>query len=401
MTLGCLLRFLSIFCLFVLCAITQEAHAHRTDESYLYFSVTDAELSGRFEITTKDLGLALDLDSDGDGAVSIEEVELHADTIYAYLTPRLSLESEDGSHHPIEITGHTFFESEPGMFTQIWFDVPTLGPPPERLIMTYRFLFDGADPSHRGFALIESNTRVGIQENESQISVIFGPGEEQQLVYLDGAPWPMVLWEFVGHGVWHILIGYDHILFILTLLLPAVLILRHDGWVPGASFRQSFVFVVKVISIFTIAHSITLSLSTLGILTLPVRLVEAIIAISIAVVALNNIIPFMREKSWIVVFVFGMFHGFGFANVLDPLGINQQSMIAALAGFNIGVELGQILIILVVFPVLFMLREWSLYRPLILRFGSAGLILVAAFWFVERTYDLLGPVTETLFGVSA
>ena len=193
---------------------------------------------------------------------------------------------------------------------------------------------------------------------------------------------------FIKHGVWHIWIGFDHILFIISLLLPSVMILRAGGWEPVADFKSAFLFVVKVITLFTVAHSITLSLSALGIVKLPVRLVEAVIAVSIIIVALNNIFPVFNRRIWLVVFGFGLFHGLGFANVLAPLGAERSSLLTALVGFNVGVEIGQLAIIAVVFPLFFMMRNWRAYQFQVLGLGSAALILVSSFWFVERAFGL-------------
>ncbi len=145
---------------------------------------------------------------------------------------------------------------------------------------------------------------------------------------------------------------------------------------------------VKVVTLFTIAHSVTLSLSALEIISLPVRLVEAVIALSIIVVALDNIFPFFHRRIWLVVFVFGLFHGLGFANVLSPLGLERSSLLTALVGFNVGVEIGQLAIIAICFPLLYLLRTWRHYRLVVLGFGSAALIVISTIWFVERTFAL-------------
>lgn len=155
-----------------------------------------------------------------------------------------------------------------------------------------------------------------------------------------------------------------------------------------ADFKSAFLFVVKVITLFTVAHSVTLSLSALGIVKLPVRLVEAVIAVSIIVVALNNIFPVFNRRIWLVVFGFGLFHGLGFANVLAPLGAERSSLLTALVGFNVGVEIGQLAIIAVVFPLFFMMRNWRAYQFQVLGLGSAALILVSSFWFAERAFGL-------------
>ncbi|MBX2855169.1 MAG: HupE/UreJ family protein [Rhodobacteraceae bacterium] len=382
----------------VVSVATPPAQAHRMGESYVYLNVSETALSGRFEITLDHLNQAVPLDENGDQSITAEEFEAQVDRVYSYIEPRLRFYSS-GAEHGITISGHDFLELDTATYAQIRFDVPTLGAPPETMEAEYAFLFDGADPSHRGLLLIESNPRAGIEANEAQHSLIFGPGEERQSFSMAGPPWGEVFIRFIGQGVYHIVpIGYDHILFLVSLLLPSVLIQQSSNsaatgkWEAAPGFREPFVYVLKVVTFFTIAHTITLSLAALGVVRFPVMLVEAVIAASIIIVALNNIFPVFRGNIWVIVFLLGLFHGFGFANVLDPLGAQGPSLVPALAGFNIGVELGQLIVVVAAFPILFLIRRATLYQPIVLRTGSAALIAVAAFWFFERTFDVFGPL---------
>jgi len=136
------------------------------------------------------------------------------------------------------------------------------------------------------------------------------------------------------------------------------------------------------------AHSITLSLATLGVFRFPSRLVESTIAASVIVAALNNIRPVLAERGWIVAFSFGLVHGFGFANVLMDLGLAPQTLALALVGFNLGVELGQLAIVGAFLPLAFWLRDSWAYQRLTFRLGSAIIALLAATWMVERMFDI-------------
>ena len=193
---------------------------------------------------------------------------------------------------------------------------------------------------------------------------------------------------FARQGVWHIWIGFDHILFLLSLLLPAVLTFRDRRWMPVGQFRPAFWDVVRVVTSFTLAHSITLSLAALEVVTLPSRVVESTIALSVVLAALNNVRPVIEERRWLMAFVFGLIHGFGFASVLTDLGLPRGTLALALVAFNLGVELGQLTIVAAFLPLAFAFRRTWLYRCLIFRGGSALIILVAAAWFVERAFDL-------------
>jgi xanthosine utilization system XapX-like protein len=192
---------------------------------------------------------------------------------------------------------------------------------------------------------------------------------------------------FVREGVVHIWMGYDHILFLLALLLPAVL--RRDGarWREVEGFRPAFYQVLKVVTAFTLAHSITLSLAALEIVRLPTRLVESVIAGSVALVAANNLRPMFGDKSWLVAFGFGLVHGFGFANVLGEIELPPGALALGLVGFNVGVELGQLAIVGAFLPLAFAARRSWLYQSVTFKLGSAGIVLVAMGWLTERALD--------------
>ena len=174
----------------------------------------------------------------------------------------------------------------------------------------------------------------------------------------------------------------------LALLLPAVVVRQAHGWQAVGAFKPAFWVVLKIVTAFTLAHSITLTLATLGVISLPSRLVEATIAASVVIAALNNVVPLVRERRWVVAFVFGLIHGFGFASVLTDLGLPQDALVLALVGFNLGVEAGQLAIVAVVLPLAFVLRHTMLYRRVVLLGGSIGIAIVAGIWLAERALDL-------------
>ena len=196
--------------------------------------------------------------------------------------------------------------------------------------------------------------------------------------------WATFVWE----GVWHIWIGFDHILFLVALLLPSVFRPEGKSWASVEKFRPAFINVLKIVTAFTIAHSVTLSLAALQLVRLPARPVEVVIAASVALAAANNLWPVLRGKGWTIAFGFGLIHGFGFANVLAELGLNSGTLALALVGFNVGVELGQLAIVAVFLPVAFALRDSWFYRTVTFKFGSAAVVLLAAAWMVERAFGL-------------
>jgi hypothetical protein len=124
------------------------------------------------------------------------------------------------------------------------------------------------------------------------------------------------------------------------------------------------------------------------VVSLPSRWVESAIAASVAVAALNNLFPLFQGRRWIAAFGFGLIHGFGFASVLGDLGLPRSSLLLALVGFNVGVELGQIAIVAAFLPLAYTLRQTWLYRRLVFAGGSTAVLAIAALWLVERMFDL-------------
>ncbi|MEP7330281.1 MAG: HupE/UreJ family protein, partial [Betaproteobacteria bacterium] len=174
-------------------------------------------------------------------------------------------------------------------------------------------------------------------------------------------------------------------------LLPAVLIhsrVPGETWTAAPTFRAAFIDVLKIVTAFTLAHSITLSLAVLGVISLPSRLVESAIAASVLLAALNNVRPLVFGMRWAIAFLFGLVHGFGFASVLVDLGLPKDSLVLALVAFNIGVELGQLAIVAVFLPIAYSMRNSRFYQRLIMVGGSLVVAAIAVVWLLERGFNL-------------
>ncbi len=359
------------------------AGAHRVGESYVFLQVWPDRLEGRWEATLVELDEAVGLDTDGDGEVTAAELAAGREAITAYfhehfelLRPRPASHAECGMPRPME--------SKLGKYALLSFrlDVPR----GETLDLRYTPFFEDR-PDHSGLLVVEYDDATGARNTMELAALVFREDRTTQTLDLRPQPWTHRFVSFVGEGVHHIWIGIDHVLFLLALVLPSVLRRRDGEWEPVPDFRTALWDVVKVVTLFTIAHSITLSLAALGIVNLSSRVVESVIAASVVVAAAAH--GTLGRRFWPVVFVFGLFHGFGFATVLGHLGIQPSFLVPALLGFNVGVELGQVAILVVAFPLLFALRRWSGYPPWIVRAGSGAIAAVAFVWFVERAFDVV------------
>ena len=355
------------------------ALAHKSSDSYLTVQAQGDQLSVQWDIALRDIQFAIGLDANGDDQITWGELQQKQRELQAWAGSRLSFqrggactfkqqalqvdEHTDGSYAVLAWTGHCPRDAGP-------------------LTIQYSLLFD-LDAQHRGLLKLELDGATH--------SAVLGP-QSGPLQFSEAATVGAQFVQYLWQGVWHIWIGFDHILFLLALLLPAVLLRRgwggHGGGVHGVSrFKDASLSVLAVVTAFTLAHSITLSLAALQIISLPSRLVESAIAASVVFAAANNLMPMVQGR-WLMAFFFGLIHGFGFASVLPELGLPTGALAVSLVGFNLGVELGQLAIVAVFLPLAFLLRHTRFYQRGVLVGGSWVALLVALAWFVERAFDL-------------
>lgn len=352
------------------------SYAHKPSDSYLRITVHEHAIEGQWDMALRDLDYAIGLDENADGKITWGEMRSRHSAIASYALSRLRISNQDSSCWN-NGTGHLLDHHSDGAYAVLKFFTKCPGTS-TRLTINYGLLFE-VDPLHRGLLRVELQGQTH--------TAIFSPEHSHAQFDLWGtSKWREVL-QFVHEGVWHIWNGYDHILFLISLLLPAVLWWRGNQWEPVNSFSRACAEVLKIVTSFTGAHSLTLSLSALHIVSLPSRWVEPVIAGSVVLAALQNLYPMISIRRWIVGFGFGLIHGFGFASVLAELALPASSVFVALAGFNLGVEMGQIAIVSLFLPLAYILRQsWS-YRFLALQLGSVCIAGLASLWMIERSLE--------------
>ena len=363
--------------LLLLCAwAAMPAMAHKASDSYLALQVKGREVSGQWDVALRDIDFAIGLDANGDGDITWGEVQSRQADIAAWALGRLQLERggacslqaaqllvdnhSDGAYAVLRLTGTCPSDSTP-------------------LALGYRLLFD-IDQLHRGLLRLEVDgvSHTSVLGPESGVLNVQA-GETSRLAQFG---------RYLVEGTFHIWIGFDHVLFLLSLLLPAVLVHESRRWTGVRSFRPALNEVLWVVTAFTVAHSVTLSIAALQIVELPSRLVESAIAASVVLAAANNLWPMVERRRWLVAFGFGLIHGFGFASVLTELGLPRDALVLSLLGFNVGVEVGQLVIVACFLPVAYLLRNTPLYRRGVFVGGSVLTLMVALVWLVERVFNL-------------
>jgi hypothetical protein len=364
-----LLRLL-IVALLVLAAPTAWAHT----QSYGFLTVTLGETSatGRLDLAVRDLDRVHDLDRDRDGKITWGEFRKREAEIVAALLGRIAIGAPGAA---------CALAAEPALIDsrggEPYIAIPFRGACPRQAgAVTLGYdLFFASDAQHRGLAAV--TTPAGTR------TFVMSPAVTKAAIDPAASAWPAQFLAFIGHGAHHIWIGYDHILFLLTLLIGAIAL-------RGAErpLREQLFDAVKVVTAFTLAHSLTLGLAALGVLTIPAALTESLIAITIVLAALNIIWPLVTRRLWVVAFGFGLIHGLGFANVLADLGLPKQGLLAALFAFNLGVEFGQLAILVAALPVLVLIARRRSISRIAVPAASVAIAAIGATWFADRALGL-------------
>jgi hypothetical protein len=352
------------------------AFAHKASDAYLTLRASPEALTGEWHMALRDLDYAMGLDSDDDGAITWGELKAKEKDLFAYASSRLKVHSElsvgELLADKLMVENHS-----DGAYAVLCFKVQGVLDA-QALMAEYSAFFD-VDPLHRGLLRIE--------ESGKSLVAVVGPDTGVQRFDFSHTATSHSFAAFVKEGIFHIRTGYDHILFLVALLLPGVLRRTPEGWKPVTNSRAALLNVLQIATAFTIAHSMTLTLAATGLVQLSSRLVEAVIAATVALAALNNLVRVLPERGWLVAFGFGLIHGFGFAGALGDLGLSGGQFVLALLGFNLGVELGQLAMVAIGFPVLLCLKNFNAYRFGVFRVGSVAITLLASAWFAERCFD--------------
>jgi len=365
------LRTLSL--LLVLLLAGPAARAHIASNGFLTLKVDGPKVSGAVELAIRDGELAVGLDRDGNGKVTWGELKSSQAALQNYMRGHLRLTGADAPC-PLKFAAVEVNDRVDGSY--LWLPITAdCGGAFRRLSIDYTLL-DAVDPSHRGLLTLFAN-------GAAQTAVLGGGAGTRQFELNDISSWSAFV-EYLRAGIWHIWSGIDHLLFLLSLLLPAVLVRRQNRWEAVPIAGPAFLNIVKVVTAFTLAHSITLSLAAFEVIRLPSRITESVIAASIIIAALNNVFPRVTEGRWRIAFAFGLLHGFGFASVLAEMGLPKGARLISLLAFNVGVEAGQLVVVLAVMPLAYFLRATKFYRRGIMPWGSSAIACLALFWFVQR-----------------
>ncbi|HEV8694862.1 MAG TPA: HupE/UreJ family protein, partial [Lysobacter sp.] len=336
-----------LFPLLLLLSISWPLQAHTLSVAHLDITRTaGSEAKIELDLAIRDLALTFPLDANRDERVTWGELRTLQQPLERWVTSGLAL-STDACACSLQSRGLATRRYDDGAYATLQLDAQC--PSRSSVRMRYNLLF-ALDPQHRVLVTLRQGATVRTATARADArEVILGAAPDRPFA------------DFLREGLHHILIGYDHLAFLLSLLLPAALLRQHGEWLPGEGFRRVVSQVLGIVTAFTLAHSLTLSLAALGWVTPASRWVEPAIAASVLLAAINNVRPLVTHRAWAVGFGFGLIHGFGFAGALGELGLPSTTRLLALLGFNLGVELGQLVVVCMVLPGLFLLRRQRWY----------------------------------------
>jgi HupE/UreJ protein len=356
-----------------MCAMA--AQAHIASNGFLSAQVAGAHVTGSIEVAIRDVELAVGADANHDGRITWGELRGSEPQLIGYLQQHLQLAAQ-GRACRLTLQSLRVNDRVDGSYA--WLALDAACPAEVRQLgIRYTVLAD-VDPSHRGLLTLAAGTAT-------QTGVLGGRPEMQDFAVHSPASGRAFL-QYLQAGIWHIWSGIDHLLFLISLLLPAVLLRRGGHWEPVPRARPAFMSILKVVTAFTLAHSITLSLAALDVVRLPSRLTESVIAGSIVIAALNNVFPLVTESRARIAFAFGLLHGFGFASVLADMGLPPGARLTSLVAFNLGIETGQLAVVLAVMPLVYVMRSRPFYRRALLPWGSAAIASLALVWLLQRAF---------------
>jgi len=361
---------LLVICLLMLASAVSHAHANGASYMRIESSGENGKIRAIWDIAASDLQLPLELDSDGDGFVTTEEIQARHPAITRFVSNRIGIRRANADC-VLSVGELTIAQRQSEQFVRLQLNgvCQRQGP----LEVTTKLFF--GSPGYA--ALLDVQTSEG--HYPAMLSMDLPAWTEPAAV-----SWSGTALRFLREGFHHVLIGYDHVAFLLLLLLPSVLSRTDSGWAAVTSGRVVVFDLLKIVTAFTVAHSVTLGLAATGAVRVPVQPIEVAIAASIVVAGLLNLFPAAARWRLRLAFSFGFVHGFGFANALREIDADGTRLVPVLAGFNLGVEFAQLAIVALTLPVLWFLSRSPQYARRLMPALSVATALIGAAWFAGR-----------------
>ena len=346
--------------------------SHELSNGYLTLKNESNEtLSGELLLKPKDIGQVAGLDANNDGKLTWGEVNRNHNLANSYIQNHLIIRgSETRCTVSVAPPSLRDISAESLLVYPLSVNCAFLN----EVSVHYTGMLSDF-PTHKLLTSVTLNQQTNVYVLDSERSFITIAPENNH--------WVSQFGEMVYQGIWHIFIGLDHILFLVATLLTVNLFRKNKRWEKEQSKKLIIKSTVILVSTFTLAHSITLTATALDFISLDSRIVELGIAISVVITAINNMYPIIMRLGFIT-FGFGLLHGMGFASVFGDLNAESGSLAMNVLAFNIGVELGQLVIVALLLPLLILLRNLKAYSKAIMPIASSIIAVIAINWTLQR-----------------
>lgn len=390
------------FIIFTFCA--KEVIAHPMPSSMVILKIHEKNISGEIQLPLGELQSAIGMGVNDNSGRLIERL---GDSLRIYLLKHIRPRTFDGKSWKVELGEMKVYETKSqlsGEYKELVVAF-TMTPPQSYDLRNFYFDYDvilHQVASHKALIAIKQDWQQGIMHEDSttqqvgiiEWDIVNNKLNPFQISLQQGSVWKGFK-NMVSLGISHIKEGTDHILFILTLLLPAMLLAENKRWGQFIGNKSSLINLLKIVTAFTIGHSLTLLLGSIQWLNFSSKPIEILIAITILISAFHAFRPIYPKKEILVAGSFGLIHGLAFAKTLTNLQLSTKQMVLSIFGFNVGIELMQIFIVLLVFPVLLLLSKTRHYS-LIRRTGAIIMMLLAFAWMIERIQEKPNFITELI-----
>ena len=354
------------------------AGAHPQSTSAVLLEVRDDSVAGEVQLPIDRLAVAVGRDLTADTVLGTERAFLTD-----YTAQHIAAVGTDGRSWEVEL-GTPVVRTIDAVEHLVY---PLGLRPPDEVVTAFDLRYDVIVEELRTHDVIVTVAydfdRGILTEDDAQTLGVFDFATTSLRVPADEGSWARGLGATAVVGMAHVAEGADHLLFLLMLLVPAPLVALGGRWHRGPSVRRSVVRVVHVVTAFAVGHSLTLALAATGVLDLPSRPVETLIALSIAVSSVHAVRPLVPRGEVVIAVGFGLVHGLAFASLIDDLRLGRGSLLSTLLGFNLGIELTQLIVVAAVLPSLLVLARTAVYPAFRVGVAAVGLVFSVS-WMLER-----------------
>jgi hypothetical protein len=375
---------------------TRPAWGHPMPSSAVELRLHRTEISAELTLPVGELEVGWEKPLQMDAVRTVRE---YGEELKDYVRAHVRPSAPDGRPWTVRVRGVIpVVEQSPDVRVSLTMTPPP-GAPVDRLTFHYDAIFHHL-VTHTAVVTLAGDWRNGVLGEAPVLLGTMRDTNSALVVDRSGGSWFRGFAAMFRLGARHIAEGTDHLLFLLALILPAPLVAAGGRWGGYAGGSTAFRRIVKVVTAFTVGHSVTLLLGALGWARLPGAVVESAIALSILVSAVHALVPIFRGRELFIAGGFGLVHGLAFAATLTEFGFDPLTMVSSVLGFNLGIEAFQLLVILAAMPCLVLLARSRVYGPF--RIAGAALTGIAALaWFAERTFGWVSPVVPLVESVAA